>query len=873
MAVADVAFRAIPKNSTCFIIWRIENLHLVPVPRDKYGSFFTGDSYVILSIAEFGDSGGVNMKVKEAKRSMDIHIHFWLGQTTSQDEAGVAAYKTVELDDYLGGLPVQHREVQGHESKRFLAYFKHGIRLLEGGVASGFHHVVDAFEPHMFIIKGKRRPIIRQLSSIAWELMNDGDVFVIDTKHVVIVWMGKFANNMEKIQGAKVALKLKSEHGPTSNTLTVEDGEENSLPITEKEYFNRFLPLANKKITPHTKIKPDEAVEKKQLHELKLYRCSDEGGTLKVTELKTRPLHQRDLLSQDSFIVDNGPNGIWVWVGKRASQKERTEAMRNAQGFIKKKGYPNHTQVTRVIDCGEPVEFKALFQGWKEVNQTSGLGKASTRGNIAKTIQTKFDAATLHDSAQRLAAHTQMIDDGSGEKSFIPKKVKTSFNFYLIRPTGNVDITFNKFNATDYRMKVWRVENFDIVPVDRKQYGRFYGGDCYVIKYTYHTGTREATIIYYWLGKRATNDEKGVAALKTIEMDNEMGGTAVQVRVMQGKEPPSFLTVFGGRLIIFEGGKASGFRNLNEKDESVQESYMLQVHGSSAMNTRAVQVEMRAASLNSNDVFVVFRGSQVFIWAGLGSTGDEREMAKLVAADAPREAAMVYEGQEKDDFWDAIGGKENYSNNKRLHESNNVNIARIFHCSNASGVFKVEEIFDFDQSDLIEEDVMILDAWDAVFVWIGRLSNAEERQKAEKTAEEYLRTDPSGRDLNTPIYRIKQGFEPPNFTGFFGIWDRSVWNNKKTYDQMRQELREDNPGITHINVTMDFSFIPDVPKFPLEVLAEKDPEKLPPGVDPTRKEIYLEEEDFEEIFGMKLLEFEGLPQWKKIAMKRKVSLF
>ena len=50
-------------------------------------------------------------------------------------------------------------------------------------------------------------------------------------------------------------------------------------------------------------------------------------------------------------------------------------------------------------------------------------------------------------------------------------------------------------------------------------------------------------------------------------------------------------------------------------------------------------------------------------------------------------------------------------------------------------------------------------------------------QKIYFLLQDYIKTDPAGdRDPDTPITIVKQGYEPPNFTGFFGVWDRDLWS-------------------------------------------------------------------------------------------------
>jgi len=129
-------------------IWRIEKFKVVAWPKDLYGSFYSGDSYICLHTYK-----------EQGKDALKWDLYFWLGKHTTQDEAGTAAYKTVELDTLLNDGPVQHREVMGYESDGFLALFPN-IRIMEGGVDSGFKHVeAEKYEPLLLHLKGKKKSV------------------------------------------------------------------------------------------------------------------------------------------------------------------------------------------------------------------------------------------------------------------------------------------------------------------------------------------------------------------------------------------------------------------------------------------------------------------------------------------------------------------------------------------------------------------------------------------------------------------------------------------------------------------------------------------------------------------------------------------
>uniref|UniRef100_A0A8D2LHS8 Villin like n=1 Tax=Varanus komodoensis TaxID=61221 RepID=A0A8D2LHS8_VARKO len=786
----------------------LQKMKMVAVPERAYGSFFEGDCYIIINKTRTGFS---------------TDLHYWIGRDSSQDEQGAAAFYVTQLDDELGGNPVQHREVQGHESETFKSYFKNGIIYKKGGVASGFKHVeTNVYNiKRLLHIKGKKHVAATEVD-LTWDSFNKGDAFLLDLGKVLIQWNGPFSLHSFMRQAMALARSIRDGERGGRAQIGIIDNEKDCpelMQIMRAALGERHRDLRE--------AMPDAKADELQKANVRLYHVYENGKDLVVQEIATRPLTQDLLQHEDCHILDQGGFKIYVWRGKDSSKEEKAAAFSRAVGFIQAKGYPPTTNVEVINDGAESAMFKQLFQKWTEKYEAQGLGKTYNVGKIAKVDQLKFDITELH-ARPELAAEERMADDASG------------------------------------KVEVWRIEDLEMTPVSPRSYGQFYGGDCYLILYTYTKSGKPHYIIYMWLGRHASVDEITACALHAVELDKKYGDEPVQVRVTMGKEPRHFLAIFKGSLIIYEGG--TGRSQPSEPQQAVR---LFQVRGTDEFNTKTIEVPARASSLNSNDVFLLKTNQVCYLWCGKGCSGDEREMAKQVAdIISKRDKQTVLEGQEPADFWLALGGKAPYASDKRFQEQTTHYQPRLFECSNQTGRFIMTEIVDFGQDDLDEDDVMLLDTWEEVFLWIGKAANNNEKQESISSAKEYLKTHPAGRDLATPIVLVKQGHEPLNFTGWFTAWDPYKWSVR-------------NCGISLGAWGVAAPSQSGAPScaaggkgsFPRDLLINKLLDDLPEGVDPTRKEWYLSDEDFYDIFGKTKDEFYQMPKWKQQNEKKQHGLF
>uniref|UniRef100_A0A7S3Q837 Gelsolin-like domain-containing protein n=1 Tax=Chaetoceros debilis TaxID=122233 RepID=A0A7S3Q837_9STRA len=327
-------------------IWRVENVRdehgnpnfgINKWPENRNGEFYNGDSYIVLQTVDNGVGG------------FDCDIYFWIGENSSQDEYGVAAYKAVELDDLLGDAPIQHREVQYFESAEFLNCFpKDSIKYLDGGIDGGFRQVGEDsgslnvnIAHRLYLVKKIDRVTRCTQVPLASSSMNQSDAFVLDAGSVIYSWFGENCSPFEKSKASAIAHNLTIQrNGETSKE---EDVGDDNADFWEALGGNK----GDIKDVGEDTINAKDSTLK---HDPKMYILSDVDSILSVSECDSTD--KSNLVSDDVCLIDAGTK-VFVWIGKGSSLREQSQAMILAQkvisGFNRGKG----ANIVRVLQGQE----------------------------------------------------------------------------------------------------------------------------------------------------------------------------------------------------------------------------------------------------------------------------------------------------------------------------------------------------------------------------------------------------------------------------------------------------------------------------------------------------------------------------------------
>uniref|UniRef100_A0A6B2KXM5 HP domain-containing protein n=1 Tax=Arcella intermedia TaxID=1963864 RepID=A0A6B2KXM5_9EUKA len=827
-------------------IWRIDNKsqELSNVAKNSYGIFKEEDAYIALE-----------SKIGESKFTHSLFV--WFGKSTSQEKFALS--KVADLEKELGGFAKRSEERQEKESQEFKNLFKMTLQYVEPVVLSEQVNLRDEDHPtRLYHLKGKHNVSV-SLVELSSKSLITGDVFLLDADIVIFQWNGKGSSRMEKAKALDLTVRLRDErmNRCKSTIVIIDEGK-------ETDDFWKHLggkgPLGDAK-----NALSDEAWEERALKENKLYKIVEVGSEFKfeLVDTHNQPLHSKFLEASNGYLVDVNTQ-VLIWTGRTAPQKIKNNALDIAKKFVADNKRPSWTAMLKVVQGVEPALFRAHFRGpFSEYIDTPEAHEARLRqANVkATTAKELINVDALHHPEKYRAAREELS---------------------VFVPDAQVS------NVTEKELKIWFVKDKQKHPLPEEEYGFFYSGASYVVMYSIRlaNGTRKH-VVYYWQGRHSAVDDKGASSLLATDLSQNKGRGCTLVRIAQGKEPEHFLTHFAGYMCT-RTGKREEWQKENEGKPR-----LYHVRGTNEMDTTAQQIEAKAFSLNSNDVFVLDSAADtVYVWNGKGANAHEVKMGemiigRLVDNDKPKQRKIIPEGSETEDFWKLLGGKGHYSNEPELAVGDIH--AKLFHCTDRTGSFKVVEIEDFTQDDLDPDDVYILDAHNSVFVWIGSGSTANERTKGSTLAVEYIKAADDGRVETCPIYVVDAGTEPVQFTLHFHGWDDS--KAKKQVDVYSRKLIELNlteavvggheaftystvaraPTATPVKAAVDASGLnPKNLFFSFERLKAK---PLPEGVDGGATEAFLSDEDFTKYFKASKEEFFKYPKWKQLRIKKEVGLF
>ncbi|KAL6422276.1 hypothetical protein ACFW04_010559 [Cataglyphis niger] len=780
----------------------------------------------------------------------------------------------------------------------------------------------------LILVKGRRHVQVRLVEPVA-ESINSGDNYVLVTKSEIFNYIGRYSNVIEKSRAAEIALSIQQRKDlgcQATKVISINEDKLNCMRDEVQQFWKYLGVLNSERINVVEAGHPDED----ELYESAII------DTNMVYVLKNEQLvpHEKfwgtlpkiEMLDINKILVFDFGTEMYIWSGKGVTSDKKKLATqlatemwndgydysectvcpinaariigsrKNMNSSVKSaKSRPEWCLLAKLTQHVETILFREKFLDWPNV---TNVIKARGRKDNARQID---DVISIH------------LDDN--DNMWLPNTTSVDFileGCHLGRGIGYYDNELKKeYIVATTRVMVWHIDDFSHALLDESSIGQFYSGDSYIVQWMYSvtvtgrelTGLpskhlakgRDRSVYFIWQGRNASLNERGAAALLTVELGNDRGP---QIRVVQGHEPAAFLNLFSGKMVVHNGKKS-------EKKRKTQWRLYI-CRGILDSETFLTEVSCSTRQLRSRGSFVLLdtENAKMYIWHGNNSLHHVRENAIKAAnqlkKNRPEEIGLsnkddiqiyeIQEGLEPEEFNNALG-----SMNKKLYwslETSEIqdHTPRLYHLSSISKTFRATEIlcphradfttpFPFSQDDLYQANqpaLFLLDDKSVIWIWQGWWPDNEmedqsgsktvrwqtERRAAMTIAIRYWRTTRNTQTTNLPIYLVWAGLEPLQFINLFPEW---IYR-----DDVAELNIEDgrNPGeiLTAENelARLTQSIYP-----PAQLLQRP----LPDGVDPTRLELYLSQQHFQELLKMSKEEFQQLPNWKQVNIKKEIGLF